>query len=265
MTWKLSPTFMPDERGKLAQLWVTSVAGTALVIVIQTFGEDSASWKFDFFNPDPSFMLDRMIRYLLALWFGIYMVLAYLANEARPVWTKTGLLFDVLQSVAVFIALGFLGFVTQDFKLFQGNLDWPLGGSFFTMFLIAGWTLASHSKAPKGEENEKAWKDFQLPLQWVRGYVLVASLIPFLFVVCLPPISGTDSSELVGYLIAVLLCLLGLYGYAIFAFQKGSYRHDTNKVNELNLETAVENMKNAGSALETAATALKSITVKQSK
>ena len=56
---RFTPEFLADERGKFAQLWVTSVAGTALVIVIQAFGADWSAWRLDTAAVDWTFTLDR--------------------------------------------------------------------------------------------------------------------------------------------------------------------------------------------------------------
>jgi hypothetical protein len=256
----LSPTFLADERGKLAQLWVTSIAGTALVIVIQAFGADWSTWRINTAAADWSFMLDRLIRYAFAFWFGIYMVLAYLANEARPNWTKSGLFFDVAQSVLVFIALGMLGFVTQDFTSFGEDFKPPLYSTFGAILFIAGWTLVSHWPK-KGGDTKLA--SFQRPLQFVRGGVAAVAVIALVFVWRHDAAAvAADGSGLGWILVFALALLAGLYCYAVAAFQTDSFRHAQIAVNDAHVAKAVKALKDVGEALDSAATSLKSMQVK---
>jgi hypothetical protein len=260
----LTPKFQTDELGKLAQLWITSVAGTALVIVIQSFGEDLSRWEGTLSHANLGFMLDRTIRYAFALWFGIYMVLAYLANEARVVETWTGLIFDVVQSVAVFIALGLLGFVTQDFGLFGGQLKVPLIAAFGTIFLIGAWTYGSHFKEPTDAAKKEVWKKFQSPLQKVRLRVAIVSFLGLAFACWHKPAPSKpdDGWALAIVLVLVGACLLGLYRYAVCAFQNDSPRHDPATQNNANLEAAISALNGAGVALETAGASLKLLKAK---
>jgi hypothetical protein len=258
--WK--PKFSTEEIGKLAQVWVTGVGGTALVIVIQSIGEDYANWQGTL-SPDWGFMLDRTIRYAFALWFGIYMVLAYLANEARSVETWAGLIFDVIQSVFVFVALGLLGFVTQDFELFDGQLRVPLPVAFGAILLIGGWTFFSHLKEPKHEAKKKVWDKFQAPLQWVRCGVAIVSAAAFVYVLWRHPEPSIeeDGWALLGVLGFVIACLFGLYLYAVRAFQNDSVRSEPNKQNGVNLQSAIAALNVAGEKLETAGASLKALQV----
>jgi len=239
MGWKWKPSFDKEERSKLAQLWITSIAGTALVIVIQSFGSDNKNWEIDLSNPDMSFTFGRWIRYGFAGWFGIYMVLAYLANEARPVWTWRGLIFDVVQSILVFVALGSLGFVTQKFDIFDGKLFVPLIVSFLVIAIIAGWTYRAHKTPPKLKDDLKEkWEAFQRPLQKVRFTVAAMALLGLAIVFFRNPEPSIpeDACALAVVFGLVLFCLLGLYGYAVFAFQEGSFRLTADVLHETEVD-----------------------------
>jgi hypothetical protein len=215
-----------EEKNKIAQLWVTSVAGTALVIVIQTFGADWSEWEWSLANL--RFMLDRWIRYAFALWFALYLVLAFLANESRAVRDWRGLLFDILQSIAIFVSLGLLGFVTQDFTLFEGkDFASPLIMAFGTIFGIALWTLWSHTedKVPAFVDRD-AWKPFQARLQKVRGWVAIGSAFSIALVILLQPdrFKKGDELDLALVFFCVVGCLVGLVCYARCAFHEKSFR-----------------------------------------
>jgi hypothetical protein len=213
MYWK--PAFSAHQKAQMGQLWVTAVGGIALVIVIQTFGQDWGHWRawttVGWSGIDWTFTLDRWIRYGLALWFEIYMVLAFLANEARPSRSWVGPLFDVIQSVLTFAALGMLGFVTQDFDVLRDRVECARTMAFAAILVIALWTLITHHFGERAAEGI----EFHGPLQWVRLSAVVTSCIAIGFVWC-------HSSKLVvdvAVLFFVLASLIELYVYSVFAFR----------------------------------------------
>lgn len=212
---KKTPKFSDDEIRKVGQLWVTSIAGTALVIVIQSIGEDWLHWaiwpKIQWLDIDWGFTADRVVRYLIAIWFGTYLVLAYLANEARPDPSWLGIGFDIAQSILVFGVFAALGFVTQNFDLFSAQLYVPLASAFAAIAFIALGTLLRHLRPPRTAN----WCSLQI----VRAAVTLVALLAIWYLVCLGPRSTGVGRDWLGTLAFVLLSFLGLYIYSVFAFQ----------------------------------------------
>ena len=102
-------------RELIAQLWVSSVAGAGLVFILQSFGADWSQWHFGCW--DWPFMIDRALRYALAFWFAAHLTIQYVLDDSSIAKERISLGYDIFQSIAGFIALGSLGFVTQKFTL----------------------------------------------------------------------------------------------------------------------------------------------------
>jgi hypothetical protein len=212
-----TPRFSPEEKQKIGQLWVTSVAGTTLVILLQSIGHDWSSWTIwpaiSVGHIDWGFTADRIVRYLFAISFATYLVLAYLANEARAdpsPWL--GITFDIIQSLAVFGALAALGFVTQDFALFGTSLHLPFAFAFAAIAINAGFTFCRHFFDTERGDN---W----LSVQIVRGLVMAFAFLAILYVWYWGPRSIGTARGWPGTLFFIVLSYFGLYVYSVLAFR----------------------------------------------
>jgi hypothetical protein len=251
MRWK--PEFTEEQKVKIGQLWVTTVGGVALVVVIQAFGHDWSQWRLwtcaaDWSPSNWDFTLGRWVRYGLALWFEIYMVLAYLANDERHHGSRWGLFFDVSQSVLTFISLGELGFVTQDFGVLSRT---ALTLPFFAIGFIGFWTLVTHCK------GLRSLRDIKKPplLQLIRlGAVVTASVaIGYIW---------WHGSEIVideVVLLCVIGCLVVLYLYSLHGFEPDPYPDVVASIGKADLDGIATSLSDAGKKLQTAGQMLQSI------
>jgi len=258
MRWK--PKFTREQRVKIGQFWVTSVGGTTLVIVVQTFGQDWGQWRgwgyaLAWSDIDWAFTLDRWVRYGLALWFGIYIVLAYLANEARPDSSWKGLCFDVLQSLLTFVSLGVLGFVTQNFEVLRDRREGVLTVAFGAIGTIALWTFVMHHMEIRALGRDESWRKSQRPLQWIRFGVLVTACLAIGYVWCHSPKRVIDA----WVLLFVCACLAELYLYCVFAFNQNSPQADIASAAREDLRGAATSLTDAGKKLKAAGEVLQSI------
>jgi hypothetical protein len=259
MRW---PHFTDDQKVKIGQLWVTSVGGIALVIVIQAFGQDWSHWwgwsTVGWSGICWKFTFDRWIRYGLALWFEFYMVLAFLANDVRGHRKPSpGLIFDVLQSVLTFVSLGMLGFITQDFDGVRPER--ALKMAFFTVGFIGFWTFITHSThSKKGERASKKrlfWQEFGDSLQQVRFSALVIAVVAIGYLWR----RGYKSLPDLGAVLVLVLASLGvLYWYAVCAFLPGGRKAD-GAAEKADLDGAATSLIDAGKKLQEAGHSLQSI------
>ena len=138
------------EQGRLliAQLWISGVAGAGLVFILQSFGSDWGNWRFG--CCDWPFMIDRALRYALSFWFAAHLTIAYVLNEMLKEGKVSSLAYDIFQSIAGFVALGSLGFVTQNFTL---NEPMEFAIPFWSIAWIAG--LAWWNRRDSGDRKSQ--------------------------------------------------------------------------------------------------------------
>lgn len=215
------PRFTNLEIDNMGQLWVTSVAGTALVVIVQAIGEDWSAWTLrcvvSACAVDWPFTMDRLVRYLFAVWFGLYLLLAYLANEARPDASRWGHLFDVTQSIATFSALAALGFVTQNFGLFAKELHLTFITAFGAIGFIAVYTFFRHLRSGHANTTPewRVWRNLQV----VRVLVAVVTVVAMAYEFGYASRTNGAESHWCARLIFLVLVYAGLYAYALLAFQ----------------------------------------------
>lgn len=133
-------SFLNDPRRRLlGQLWVSTMVGTAVVLILQQLGSDWSNWQSVFRGAtlDWPYTLDRVLRYALALWFAMYLTVAYLINEEQEGARAWGMFYDPVQSLATLIALGALGFLAQKFTALSCGLHWNFAIAFLAVALIA--------------------------------------------------------------------------------------------------------------------------------
>jgi len=143
---------MPHVRGILstpnrvliAQLWVSSVAGSGLVFILQAFGTDWRQWQFGCW--DWPFMIDRALRYALAFWFAAHLTIQYVLGDTSNAEEPTSLVSDISQSILGFIALGSLGFVTQKFTI-DSVAPEEFAVPFVSIACIGGLTWLTHRQS----------------------------------------------------------------------------------------------------------------------
>lgn len=128
-----------SRRRALSQLWVSTMVGTAVLLVLQQLGKDwnAGSYIVTWRDMDWRFTLDMWMRYLLALWFAGYLTIAYLINEEQVTFKAWALFYDPVQSIGVLVALGSLGFVGQQLDTLRWGLHASYMGAFVGMVLIA--------------------------------------------------------------------------------------------------------------------------------
>lgn len=156
-------------RGLIAQLCVSSVAGSGLVFILQAFGADWRQWHFGCW--DWPFMIDRALRYALAFWFAAHLTIQYVLGDRFNANGHTSLLSDITQSILGFIALGSLGFVTQKFTV-DSVAPEEFAVPFFSIGCIGGLTWLTHRRSRDGCQRIRA-------SAWWIGVVFVPIICHF--------------------------------------------------------------------------------------
>lgn len=204
------PFLNTTRRRALSQLWVSTMVGTAVLLVLQQLGKDwnAGQYQLALRDMDWRFTLDLWLRYLLALWFAVYLAVAYLINEEQASPKAWGLVYDPVQSLAVLIALGSLGFVSQQLDALRWGLHANFMGAFLGMALIALPPIVRYWSA---EESGKS------RVQHLR-FVAAASGIVGVAVPWLVPDMRVSEDNVAPWLFNAALLIIAwitLIGYAV--------------------------------------------------
>lgn len=190
----------------IAQLWVTSVAGTGLVLILQSLGSDWSSWRWhwpwQFASVEWGFTLDRLLRYALAVWFAAHLTIAYVLNEMLKDGRTRSLRYDIVQSILGFCVFGSLGFVTQKFDPVAISPHYAFSSAFLAIALIGGLAWM-HNRG----DTAQTWP------QRARAAAFIAALISSALTFVLGPKSFEPVSRWWIVVVGVVLCWAALIWY----------------------------------------------------